>query len=123
VGAGAATRFLYDGTDMIAEYNGSNALQRRYVHGPGSDEPIMWYEGSVLTNKRYLMADERGSVVNVTDSAGAVTAINSYDEYGIPKSTTGTLSLRPVGGICTPARPGCQSLACIITRRGCIRQR
>jgi RHS repeat-associated protein len=92
VGAGATTRFLYDGTDMIAEYNGSNALQRRYVHGPGSDEPIMWYEGSVLTNKRYLMADERGSVVNVTDGSGAVTAINSYDEYGIPKSTAGTLS-------------------------------
>ena len=91
-GAGATTRFLYDGTDMIAEYNGSNALQRRYVHGPGSDEPIMWYEGSVLSNKRYLMADERGSVVNVTDGAGAVTAINSYDEYGIPKSSVGTLS-------------------------------
>jgi YD repeat-containing protein len=35
VSGGAATRFLYDGADMIAEYNGSNALLRRYVHGPG----------------------------------------------------------------------------------------
>ena len=43
VGGGVTTRFLYDGPDMIAEYNASNALQRRYVHGPGSDEPILWY--------------------------------------------------------------------------------
>ena len=31
-----------------------------------------------------LHADERGSVVAVSDASGAVTNINSYDEYGIP---------------------------------------
>ena len=31
-----------------------------------------------------LGADERGSIVSVTDSAGATIAINRYDEYGIP---------------------------------------
>lgn len=31
-------------------------------------------------------ADERGSVVAVTNASGAATAINSYDEYGIPGS-------------------------------------
>jgi RHS repeat-associated protein len=30
------------------------------------------------------MADERGSIVSVTNAAGAILAINSYDEYGIP---------------------------------------
>jgi RHS repeat-associated protein len=30
------------------------------------------------------MADERGSIVSVTDSAGATLHINAYDEYGIP---------------------------------------
>jgi RHS repeat-associated protein len=80
------TRFLYDGVDLIGEYNGSNAVQRRYVHGPGVDEPIVWYEGSTVSNttRRFLMADERGSVVSVTDSAGATIHINAYDEYGIP---------------------------------------
>ncbi|MGV7120028.1 RHS repeat-associated core domain-containing protein [Sphingopyxis sp. 550A] len=80
------TRFLYDGADLIGEYNGSNAVQRRYVHGPGVDEPIVWYEGSTVSNttRRFLMADERGSVVSVTDSAGATIHINAYDEYGIP---------------------------------------
>jgi RHS repeat-associated protein len=80
------TRFQYDGTDLVAEYNGSNSLLRRYVHGPGSDEPVVWYEGSGTTDRRFLTTDERGSVVAVTNSSGTVTAVNSYDEYGIPAS-------------------------------------
>ncbi len=36
------------------------------------------------TTRRFLMADERGSVVSVTDSAGATVNLNAYDEYGIP---------------------------------------
>lgn len=80
------TRFLYDGIDMIGEYDGSSAIQRRYVHGPGIDNPIVWYEGSTIdgTTRRFLMADERGSVVSITDSANATIHINAYDEYGIP---------------------------------------
>ncbi|WP_310249210.1 RHS repeat-associated core domain-containing protein [Sphingopyxis sp. BE259] len=80
------TRFEYDGVDLIGEYNGGNAVQRRYVHGPGIDNPIAWYEGSAIdsTTRRFLMADERGSVVSITDSAGATVHINAYDEYGIP---------------------------------------
>jgi RHS repeat-associated protein len=86
VGGGVTTRFLYDGADLIGEYNGSNAVQRRYVHGPGVDEPIVWYEGGAVSNttRRFLMADERGSVVSVTDSAGVTVGLNAYDEYGIP---------------------------------------
>lgn len=86
VGGGVTTRFQYDGSSLIAEYNASNAVQRRYVHGPGTDNPIVWYEGSAISNttRRFLMADEKGSVVSVTDSAGATIKINSYDEYGIP---------------------------------------
>ncbi|HVL79559.1 MAG TPA: hypothetical protein VM346_09785, partial [Sphingomicrobium sp.] len=43
---GTTTRFAYDGLAMIAEYNASNALQRRFVHGPAVDEPIVQYEGT-----------------------------------------------------------------------------
>lgn len=35
----STTRWAYDGAEMIAEYNTSNALLRRFVHGPGVDEP------------------------------------------------------------------------------------
>jgi RHS repeat-associated protein len=84
VAGAATTRFLYDGAAMIAEYNGSNVLQRRYVHGAGVDEPLVWYEGAGVSDRRWLVQDERGSVVAVTNAAGAATTINTYDEYGVP---------------------------------------
>jgi RHS repeat-associated protein len=86
VGAGVTTRFQYDGADLIGEYNASNALVRRYVHGPGSDEPLVWYEGAGTTDRRFLHADERGSVIAISDGTGAMLALNRYDEYGIPAS-------------------------------------
>jgi RHS repeat-associated protein len=54
------------------------------VHGVGADAPILWYEGAGTTDKRYLMADERGSITSVTSGSGAVLGINRYDEYGVP---------------------------------------
>ncbi|HEX8584783.1 MAG TPA: RHS repeat-associated core domain-containing protein [Allosphingosinicella sp.] len=86
VAGATTTRFAYDGADLIAEYNGSNILQRRFVHGPAVDEPLVWYEGSGTTDRRFLHADERGSVVAVSDSTGTVTNVNIYDEYGKPGS-------------------------------------
>ena len=84
---GAGTqRFAYDGLEMIAEYNGADALQRRYVFGPGIDEPLVWYEGSGTSDRRFLHADERGSIVAVSNSSGAMLNINKYDEYGTPGS-------------------------------------
>ena len=70
-------------SDEYSMVSGSPML-RGYVYGPGDDEPLVWYEGTDFSNKRYLVADERGSVVAVTDTAGTAVAINSYDEYGIP---------------------------------------
>jgi RHS repeat-associated protein len=86
VAGAATTRFAYDGSDMVAEYNGSDVLQRRYVHGPGTDEPLVWYEGSGTNDRRFLQADERASIVAVSNSSGTVTAVNTYDEYGKPGS-------------------------------------
>jgi hypothetical protein len=57
------------------------------VHGPGDDEPVVWYEGASLSTKRFLHTDERGSIIAVTDSTGASIATNRYDEYGIPASS------------------------------------
>ena len=80
------TAFQYDG-DMIAnEIGGSPSfpILRRYVYGPNDDEPLVWYEGSDFSSKRYLVGDERGSVIAVTDSTGNPVSINSYDTLDIP---------------------------------------
>ncbi len=51
------TRFLYDGDRLIAEYNSSGTLLRRYVHGTAVDEPLVWYEGaSVIAREPSLPA-------------------------------------------------------------------
>jgi RHS repeat-associated protein len=72
---------------LIVEYDVNNAVARRFIHGPGTDEPLVWYEGSGTSTRRYLHADERGSIVAVSDSSGAIYATNSYDEYGIPDAS------------------------------------
>ena len=87
--AGVSTDLYYDGTDLVAEYDGSNNLLRRYVHGPGVDEPLVWYEGSTTTNKTWLYTDHLGSVVGTANSAGTSTAIHSYGPFGEPNVTTG----------------------------------
>ena len=83
---GATTNLVYDGLDRIAEYS-SSVVQRRYVHGPGIDEPLVQYEGSGTGLRRFFASDERGSVLSATDGSGDLLYINRYDEYGQPQST------------------------------------
>ena len=40
IAGGQTTKFCYDGERIIAEYNGSGTLVRKYVYGPGIDEPV-----------------------------------------------------------------------------------
>jgi RHS repeat-associated protein len=83
----STTRMAYDGANLIAEYNSSNVLQRRYVWGPGTDEPLVWYEGTGTSDRRYFHSDERGSIIAMSNGSGAVTSVDTYDEYGIPGSS------------------------------------
>jgi RHS repeat-associated protein len=84
---GSVTDFLYHGGEIIQEVEGGGPTRRRFVHGPGSDEPLVWYEGAGTGDRRYLHADERGSVVAVSDGSGNAIGINKYDEYGVPAAT------------------------------------
>jgi len=86
-GASGTTRYLYDGDELAVEYDGTGNLLRRYVHGLGEDDPILWYEGSGLSDRRSLQIDHHGSVVSIADVSGNTIVIDSYDEYGIPGSS------------------------------------
>jgi RHS repeat-associated protein len=84
-GAGTGTtQFLYDGDELIAEYNGSGNLLRRYIHGDSADDPLIWYEGPIFDAPRFPHADRRGSITGIAGPGGALLSINTYDEYGIP---------------------------------------
>lgn len=87
-GGTGITRFIYSGDELTLETNSSGAILRRYVHGVGEDDPLLWYEGSTVsaTTRRSLQSDHQGSIISIAGSGGAMLTINSYDEYGIPKA-------------------------------------
>lgn len=77
-------RFLYSGGMIVGEYDTSGTLKKRYLPGDGVDNPLIWYDSSGTSDRRYLATDERGSVTEVSNQAGATLAINAYDDWGIP---------------------------------------
>jgi RHS repeat-associated protein len=95
-GTTTGTTYLYDGAALIAEYiTSSGTVLRRYVHGPGTDNPLVWYEGATMptASVRYLVTDRQGTVIGYSDSTGTVSspgAIYAYDAYGAPVSWGGS---------------------------------
>ncbi|MDN3647276.1 RHS repeat-associated core domain-containing protein [Pontixanthobacter aestiaquae] len=84
-------RFLYDGDAMVAEYNASGTMLRRYVHGTNADadDPLIEYDGAttIAGKRRFLLANHQGSIIAVTGYTGNLLHANTYDEYGINGST------------------------------------
>lgn len=93
------TRFHYDGDDLVAEYDASGTITNRYMHGPGSDEPILWDIGNAMNcaggSTRFLHTNHQGSVIAVADCNGNRIAVNSYDEYGIPAGLPSATTTNP----------------------------
>jgi RHS repeat-associated protein len=96
-GGGAAFEFLHDGDDIVERYDyylTGRSLNTRYVHGPGVDDPLVWYISPNFSSPLGLQSDYQGSIVSSADASGNLTGINAYDEYGIETSTfTGTQTL------------------------------
>ncbi|WP_337880950.1 RHS repeat-associated core domain-containing protein [Rheinheimera sp.] len=85
----------------MAEYNSSGTLLRRYVHGAGSDDPLVWFEGSGTGSPSYLLTDERGSVIAETNASGTVTTPHQYGPYGEPINSSAS-RFRYTGQILLP---------------------
>lgn len=85
-GSAGITRFLYDGDELVAEFDAGGSLLRRYVHGSGVDDPIAWYESGLGWPNlgRRLLRDHQGSIVGYTDGSNTLIGVNRYDEWGIP---------------------------------------
>jgi RHS repeat-associated protein len=79
------TQYLSDQSEEIGEYTSAGILLRRYVYGPGVDEPVVRIEynsGGSETARYYHHMDAQGSVIAVTSSTGAVAERYVYDPYG-----------------------------------------
>lgn len=83
------TRLLYDGDELVAEYETAGHMLRRYVHGAGVDDPVECYEGAstAATARRLLTSDHQGSIIAVTDGASGSVSINRYGPWDIPMAS------------------------------------
>jgi len=82
--AGGVTHsYSYDGLDILRETinDGSTTTTYRYIHGPGIDEPLA-RENLSTGALQYYHADGLGSIVKITDGAGAITLSHQYDAWG-----------------------------------------
>nr|WP_136252607.1 RHS repeat-associated core domain-containing protein [Ningiella ruwaisensis] len=103
---GTNTYFVYDGDALIAEYNHSQAMTKRYIHGSGVDQPLVYFDGSSTSTSsaKYLHANHQGSIIALSDYNGNKLAINTYDAFGIAQNGisgrfayTGQLWLQEIG--------------------------
>ncbi|MFN9357904.1 MAG: RHS repeat-associated core domain-containing protein [Alphaproteobacteria bacterium] len=70
---GVTTSFLSDGDEEVAEYTGAGALLRRYIPGPGTDQPIaMVTPAGAAHTRSYFHVNRQGSTVAMSNDAGVM---------------------------------------------------
>jgi RHS repeat-associated protein len=93
---------MSDGVQLSVEIdNPAGAIQKRWVWGDGPDELLVEYVGSGAGTRRWAHADERGSIVALSDGSGNAAATYRYDEYGRPQDNT-TRSFQYTGQLWLP---------------------
>ncbi len=86
---GVTTNYLSVGHQEIAEYDGAGTLLRRYVYGPGLDEPLATVDAA--GNHSFHFTDALGSVVALANASGQLTEKHACSAYGLAPSTAGTV--------------------------------
>jgi RHS repeat-associated protein len=82
-------QYLYDNNRAVAEYNGSGTLLRKYIYGPGLDEPIMMIvPGDPNETVYYYHADSQGTIIGLTNDSGAWVEKYAYTLYGKPAAAS-----------------------------------
>ena len=82
---GTTSKYVYDGDQIIAEYDGSNNLVRKFVYGAGIDEPVCMIVGS---STYYYHYDGLGSVIALSNAGKQIVEQYSYDVFGTPNTTS-----------------------------------
>jgi RHS repeat-associated protein len=77
-------RYAYDGARILAEYDGSGTLLRKFVYGPGLDEPICLIDVANGNAAYYYHLDGLGSVVALSNVNKVLVERYAYDVFGRP---------------------------------------
>ena len=75
-------KYLYDGSHIIADYDGNGSLLHKYIYGPGVDQPICMIDVEHSSATYYYHFDGLGSVIALTNSSGSVVNLYEYSVFG-----------------------------------------
>lgn len=92
--AGGVTRSYISDQHSVIEERVSTGQTRRYVEGETIDQHLAMQDGAAVT---YYVADHLGSVVDETNSAGAVMLARRYDPWGNLLSGAGSAGVAFTG--------------------------
>jgi len=87
------TKYCYDGDQVIAEYDGNDVaavftLARKFIYGPGIDEPICMIDVTDSNAVYYYHFDGLGSVVALSNANNEIVERYTYDVFGEPNRTS-----------------------------------
>jgi len=83
------TTYLYDGQNIILEYNTSSEIVTRYTHGPSIDEPLaIEIKNTTSYTPYYYHADGLGSITALSNASGSIVQRYEYDSFGNQTITT-----------------------------------
>jgi RHS repeat-associated protein len=83
------TNYVYDGQNIILEYNQAGIITTRYTHGPNIDEPLaIEITGATATTPYYYHADGLGSITALSNASGSIVQRYEYDSFGNQTITT-----------------------------------
>ena len=85
---GTIMRYVYNGEDILLEYNDTNTIIARYTHGLGIDEPLIMERGG---QSYFYHVDGLGSIVALTDNFANIVQTYTYDSFGNIVEQTGSL--------------------------------
>jgi len=85
------TNYLYNGLRSVEDVDGSGNILERYAQGVGVDEPLAEL---LSTTTNYYEQDGLGSATSLSSAAGVLTNTYSYDSFGKPAGSTGTVTNR-----------------------------
>ena len=75
-------KYVYDGGNVIAEYDHDNFLLRKYIYGARVDEAVCMIDAVDNDAEYYYHFDGLGSVVALSDSDGDAVQTYEYSAYG-----------------------------------------
>lgn len=90
-------RYVYDGDNILAEYDGSNSLLARYTYSPLMPDDVLSADISSsgvmadlakTSGKFYYLKDALGTVTDIADTNGSIVQRYDYESFGKLRGVT-----------------------------------